>query len=117
MQAKNRFIGTAINTHKFTYQSLHKNMITEQTLAKIMERLFMFNTMFNKRLSLLTLLSQFVFFLFWSSVDFWPSYLYQRSQIKSKSNKYSFNWQNTTTDTDAKVVYIIPKLLDGRRSR
>src|SRR6218665_3077195 len=30
------------------------------------------------------------------------------SQIKS--NQYSFNWQNTTTDTDAKVVYIIPKL-------
>ena len=30
-----------------------------------------------------------------------------------KSNQYSFNWQNTTTDTDAKVVYIIPKLLNG----
>src|SRR6218665_235135 len=34
-----------------------------------------------------------------------------------KSNQYSFNWQNTTTDTDAKVVYIIPKLLDGRRTK
>src|SRR6218665_3001240 len=37
---------------------------------------------------------------------------------KIKSNQYSFNWQNTTTDTDAKVVYIlIPKLLDGRRTK
>ena|SRR6218665_2353455 len=34
-----------------------------------------------------------------------------------KSNQYSFNWQNTTIDTDAKVVYIIPKLLDGRRTK
>jgi len=33
-----------------------------------------------------------------------------------KSNQYSFNWQNTTTDTDAKVVCIIPKLPDGRRT-
>ena len=38
-------------------------------------------------------------------------------QIKIKSNQYSFNWQNTTTDTYAKVVYIIPKLLDGRRTK
>ena len=40
-----------------------------------------------------------------------------REGIKSKSNQYSFNWQNTITDTDAKVVYIIPKLLDGRRTK
>ena len=31
-----------------------------------------------------------------------------RSLNQIKSNQYSFNWQNTTTDTDAKVVYIIP---------
>src|SRR6218665_2511614 len=37
-------------------------------------------------------------------------------QIKSNQIN-SFNWQNTTTDTDAKVVYIIPKLLDGRRTK
>ena len=30
--------------------------------------------------------------------------------IKIKSNQYSFNWKNTTTDTDAKVVFIIPML-------
>ena len=37
--------------------------------------------------------------------------------FKSNQNQYSFNWQNTTTDTDTKVVYIIPKLLDGRRTK
>ena len=34
-----------------------------------------------------------------------------------KSNQYSFNWQNITTDTDEKVVYINPMLLDGRRTK
>jgi len=34
-----------------------------------------------------------------------------------KSNQYSFNGQNTTTDKDAKVVYINPMLLDGRRTK
>src|SRR6218665_842610 len=37
--------------------------------------------------------------------------------MMSKSNQYSFNWQITTTDTDAKVVYIIPMLLDERRTK
>src|SRR6218665_2764721 len=38
-------------------------------------------------------------------------------RISNKSNQSSFNWQNTTTDTDAKVVYIIPMLLDERRTK
>src|SRR6218665_2225818 len=41
--------------------------------------------------------------------------IHERVQIKS--NQYSFNSQNTTTDTDAKVVYIIPKLLAMMRVR
>ena len=41
-------------------------------------------------------------------------FLHHFKSFKIKSNQYSFNWQNTTTDTDAKVVYKITSLAEVR---
>jgi len=41
--------------------------------------------------------------------------LHSDSQIKS--NQINIRLIGKITDTDAKVVYIIPKLLDGRRTK
>ena len=50
-------------------------------------------------------------------ISFRHRYKLKKLPEEIKSNQYSFNWQNTTTDADAKVVYTIPKLLDGRRTK